>query len=126
MRANFALMKKLSEKTRVAPKLRIEKLLQFNVKLATHKKVVEDLQQWNFKLDKNLVDVPGRVLPAEKIKFGNKILVTPKNADWNFDMQEKPTFHVHHELKDWTVLVPSSVKQQALVYIILFFLLLSG
>lgn len=122
MRSNFQLMKKLSERTRVPPSNRIAKLLAFNQKLSTTPQIKDDFKRWNFNLDKNLIEVPGRVLPAEDIIFGKdarnqQIRVKPKNADWNFEMQDRPAFSAPTALKDWLVFVPSRLKNDAIVII---------
>lgn len=115
MRANFHLMKALSDKTRIAPGIRMNKLLDFSKKLASTPKIMEDFRRWNFKLDKALVDVPGRVLAPEKILFGKSLEVTPKNADWNFEMQDRPAFSAPVPLKTWVVLVTGQLKDDAVV-----------
>lgn len=64
-------MKAVAIYTRLAPKMRIEKLLAFNSRLQGTPESNSNLQEWNFSLDKALVPVGGRVLPPEKIVFGN-------------------------------------------------------
>lgn len=57
--------------TRLPPKARIDKLLAFNQRLQNAPESVQNLKEWNFKLDTNLAQVVGRQLPNEKILFAN-------------------------------------------------------
>lgn len=58
--------------TRLAPKARMDKLCAFNNRLQTTADSMANLDEWNFSLDKNLVQVNGRKLPNEQIYFGGK------------------------------------------------------
>lgn len=58
--------------TRLAPAARINKLLAFNNRLQTTEDSMANLKEWNFGLDKSLVQVNGRTLPNESIYFGGK------------------------------------------------------
>lgn len=71
MRNNFRLMKTCSDYTRLGPRDRIQKLLQFNQRIANTKASSEVLIEYNMDLSKNLVEVEGRLLNAEKIFFGD-------------------------------------------------------
>lgn len=51
MRDNFHLMNALAKHTRVAPKSRIDKLLTFNRRLRSVPAIVQELTDWNLKLD---------------------------------------------------------------------------
>jgi len=64
-------MKAMSEHTRLTPDRRIERLRIFNQRLKSSKESTETLKSWNVELDSALVEIPARVLPAEKIVFGN-------------------------------------------------------
>lgn len=56
--------------TRLAPRPRMEKLQAFNRRLQSTKESLDNLKEWNFSLDKDLVVVSGRQLPNEQIVFG--------------------------------------------------------
>ena len=71
MRNNFRLMKACSEHTRLGPRDRMQRLLQFNRRIATTPASLEVLDEFKMVLDKNLVDVNGRLLDPEPIVFGN-------------------------------------------------------
>ncbi len=53
--------------TRLPPKARLDKLRAFNRRLQTTSESMESLQEWNFGLGTDLVQVNGRQLPSEKI-----------------------------------------------------------
>lgn len=57
--------------TRLAPRPRMDKLQAFNRRLQSTKESLENLKEWNFSLDKDLVVVSGRQLGGEQIVFGN-------------------------------------------------------
>lgn len=60
----------MAEYTRVSPSLRIAKLLEFNQRLQNTPQSMDILREWQVKLDKNLVEVPGRQLNLQKIMYG--------------------------------------------------------
>lgn len=57
--------------TRLAPKARVERLNAFNERLQGTPESVANFREWDFVLDKNMVEVTGRQLPNEKILFGS-------------------------------------------------------
>lgn len=104
MRENFSVMQSLSQHTRVNADARIAKLLSFHKRLNEQPNVVQELKQWNLTLDKDLLDVKGRVLPAEKLVFGGNVIIVPTRGDWSREMQNKRSL-VPKELKDWILIV---------------------
>lgn len=64
-------MADVAQHTRVNPPGRIQRLLSFNRRLLAESQCVDTFSEWNMTLDSNLVEVPGRVLPNEKIHFAN-------------------------------------------------------
>lgn len=71
-RANFQLMRALAEHTRVAPPLRIDKLIQFRNRLEREPGSMEVMKRWNLTLDQRLVQFNGRSLPPEQILAGSE------------------------------------------------------
>lgn len=99
-------MKAMGEHTRLNPDRRIERLRTFNQRLYSSQASMEVLSLWNMKLDTNLVEVPGRILPPEKIVFGNqKKVVCDRNADWTREFRNCTMFS-HIDIKRWYVVVP--------------------
>lgn len=64
-------MRELSQHTKIGPASRIDKLLQFNQRLANSTESSKHLIDWNLGLEAELVKIPARVLPYPDIVFGN-------------------------------------------------------
>ena len=64
-------MKACSEHTRLGPRERMQRLLQFNRRIATTPTSSDVLKEFKMDLDKNLVEINGRLLNPEAIVFGN-------------------------------------------------------
>ncbi|XP_076679730.1 aubergine isoform X3 [Andrena cerasifolii] len=110
MRENFHLMNALAKHTRVAPKSRIDKLLAFNRRLRSMPEVVQELTDWNLKLDDRLVNIPGRILPQENIVLGNnRKAPAGQFADWGRELHSKPLFSCTH-LSNWVVICLGRMK----------------
>lgn len=103
MRDNFHLMKALSVYTRLNPEARIAKLRTFNERLRKEPKVIEELKDWKMTLDANLIEVPGRMLPPEKLIFNRNAIIGSGQGDWGRNMQRAPLFR-SKELKNWLVI----------------------
>ncbi|XP_014477907.1 PREDICTED: protein aubergine-like [Dinoponera quadriceps] len=103
MRENFYLMKALSTHTRVNPEARIAKLRSFNERLRKEPKVVEELKDWKMTLDTNLVEVPARILPPEKLLFGRNTIINSQLGDWSRNMQRAPLAR-SKELRNWILI----------------------
>ncbi|XP_052851566.1 protein aubergine [Drosophila gunungcola] len=107
MRANFRLMKAMSEHTRLTPDRRIERLGVFNQRLKSAKESVETLKSWHIEIDSALVEIPARVLPPEKIVFGlNKRYLCDSRADWTNEFRNSSMFS-HVDIKRWFVITPN-------------------
>lgn len=99
-------MRAMSEHTRLTPNRRIERLRSFNSRLQNSRESMDVLALWNMQLDKHLVEIPGRILPPEKIVFGNrKKYVCDKHADWSREFRSTSMFS-HVDIKRWYVVVP--------------------
>jgi aubergine-like protein len=84
MRADFHVMADISQHTRVFPSQRGAELQKFVSDTKKNEKVAKELDQWGFQISSNMLEVPGRVLPPEKIFFRNKqITVDPKTEEWS-------------------------------------------
>lgn len=115
MRNNFKLMSALAQHTRVSPADRIRKLMKFNERLHRVQNVVNELTSWNLTLDKKLVEIPARVLPADKIIYGNEqCSEVQHNANWTNDLRNKP-LRTCGKLNEWVILVPQRLKRDCQV-----------
>ncbi|XP_026671675.1 piwi-like protein Siwi isoform X2 [Ceratina calcarata] len=111
MRENFQLMRALSEHTRVSPQARIDKLLSFNNRLRSQPGIVQELNEWNLKLDSHLVNVPGRVLPPEKIILGGgRSASAGQFADWTRELQSKPAYNAAR-LNNWVLICVNRMRR---------------
>uniref|UniRef100_A0ABD2WLF8 Piwi domain-containing protein n=1 Tax=Trichogramma kaykai TaxID=54128 RepID=A0ABD2WLF8_9HYME len=110
MRKNFKLMSALAKYTRVSPFDRMKKLAAFNQRLYSVPNVVQELTSWNLKLDTNLVNLTGRVLPTDEIIFPNaKVKINP-DAKWTNQMRDKVMLSCG-KLDNWALIVPEKAKQ---------------
>ncbi|XP_063994744.1 piwi-like protein Siwi [Diachasmimorpha longicaudata] len=113
MRNDFRLMSALAQHTRVTPDKRIDKLLAFNRRLNNTPAVLEEFTNWNLKLDTQLVKVQGRLLPKEKICFGNNSFVNAEmNGEWTNAIRSN-SLYLTTELKQWIVVVPERIARDA-------------
>lgn len=122
MRENFSVMKSLAAYTRVNPDMRIAKLMKFNNRLHNQPDVVQELAEWNMTLDKNLLDVPGRQLPTERLTFGGNIAATANNGDWSREMQNKRCL-VAYRLQDWVLIVSERERRTVQVFMMYIYLI---
>ncbi|KAL7288194.1 piwi-like protein Siwi [Trichogramma pretiosum] len=116
MRKDFKTMRALAEHTRLVPQTRIERLLQFNRRLSTNKDISNEFDEWNFKFEDHLTDVPARIIETEKIHFHGRAITPKVSGDWNFDAQENKMFAVS-KLNSWHVIVPSKHVDDAKTFI---------
>ncbi|XP_037029496.1 protein aubergine-like [Bradysia coprophila] len=113
MRGDHRLMSAVAVYTRLAPKARIDRLNAFNQRLQNTAESTLNLKEWNFTLDKNMVQVNGRQLANEKIVFGNnKTAVTNHEADWSREFRNISMYTSQH-LKNWVVIVPQRKRREA-------------
>ncbi|KAM7351597.1 piwi like RNA-mediated gene silencing protein aubergine isoform 2-T2 [Cochliomyia hominivorax] len=106
MRSNFRLMRSMADFTRLNPDRRMERLRTFNARLHSSKASMDVFSLWNMKLDANLVEIPGRKLPRQKIVFGNqRKVVCDKNADWTREFRNT-TMYSQVDIKRWNVILP--------------------
>lgn len=111
MRDNFHLMRALSEHTRVSPKSRIDKLMVFNRRLRSEPAIVQELHDWNLKLDERLVNIPGRILPQEAIVLGgNRKAPSGQFADWTRELHNKHLFNPV-QLNNWVVICVNRMRR---------------
>ncbi|XP_011303586.1 protein aubergine [Fopius arisanus] len=111
---NDAIVKDLlSAHTTVSPESRIQKLLAFNNRLLSSSTLKEELQSSNMKLDSKLVDVIGKVLPQEKLIFGDDCQVDVNSeGEWTQAFKEKNLFHTV-KLENWVLVTPEAYGFEA-------------
>ncbi|XP_072749507.1 piwi-like protein Siwi [Anoplolepis gracilipes] len=103
MRENFHLMRALATHTRVSPESRIEKLIRFNDRLRQEARVTDELKDWNMRLERNLLEVPARILPPETLTFANNYTIPCNRGDWTRDMHKARLYHSIC-LRNWVII----------------------
>lgn len=103
-RANFHLMKAMSEHTRVDPRNRQERLKDFNNRLHASADSKRAFNEFGLELDKALVSVQGRQIPREAILFAGAEVKLKDNADWTGDLRNVNLYSKQFALTNWTVL----------------------
>lgn len=112
MRANFKLMQDLSTFTRLNPTDRVKQLHKFNRRIQSTPASTDVLNQWNMKLEDELISVPGRELPSENILFGNNMEApTSVKGEWQF--RNGLSMYELAEIKRWVVVYPQTMQADA-------------
>ncbi|XP_071483412.1 piwi-like protein 1 [Diadema antillarum] len=82
MRADFRVMKDLAMHTRVTPEQRRHSVAKFIKNVYANEDAHRELSGWGLELDNDLIRLPGRQLPPEKIRLGNTSFTASREADW--------------------------------------------
>ncbi|GJQ76571.1 aub [Trypoxylus dichotomus] len=111
-RANFQLMRALSEHTRVGPAIRIEKLRRFSQRLRTNEKIMTELRTWDMQLAEDLIQFDARVLPPENIICGAGNYSAGDQVNWTRDVRSRKQF-TETSLDGWVIITPQRLKTAA-------------
>ncbi|XP_065207417.1 piwi-like protein Siwi [Planococcus citri] len=113
MRSNYQLMRALAQHTSVNPGERKNRLMGFNRRLNDIGEVRERLQNWGLTLARDLVDIPSRILPTEKIIVAdrNQYEVGPE-ADWTRNLRNAKMINTA-ELRNWVLIYPNRSEREA-------------
>ena len=107
MRNSFSMMSALATYTKLEPKTRIDRLLDFNKRLLATQKVKKELSDWGLNLSDKLVNVSGRVIPKDKIVVKDCVIDLKDRSNW--DMQiKKSKMLLSASLDDWVVVLPQN------------------
>ncbi|XP_060786656.1 piwi-like protein 1 [Neoarius graeffei] len=91
MRNDFNIMKDLSSHTRLTPEQRENRLSRFLGHMSKNASVQSVLSSWGLSFENKLLNLTGRVLPAERILQGPKTYeYNPWTADWSKEMRGLP------------------------------------
>ncbi|XP_034941705.1 piwi-like protein Siwi isoform X2 [Chelonus insularis] len=112
MRSDYKLMAALGEHTRLKPNGRIDRLMAFNRRLLAQPEVVKEFDQWQLRLDTQLVQVPARVLPIENMLFANKNESAGRQVEWGRCLQ-KAKHIVSTRMSDWVLVFPNRIRRDA-------------
>lgn len=109
MRGDFQLMKDLSCYTRLNPASRVKALQKFNERIQSTPESVKTLNEWQMELDKNLITIEGRELPAETICFGKENVV-PANDKGEWMFRNGVEMFDPVPVKRWLVIFPENMR----------------
>lgn len=115
MRSDFRTMNALATYTKLDPRTRIERLKSFNTRLLREPKVVKELSEWGLKLDNNLTNVRGRVIPKEPIIMADAKVFKIQGGSWDNEIRSNKML-VTANLKDWIVIVPQRMMNEGKVW----------
>ncbi|KAM6944761.1 piwi-like protein 1 [Lycodopsis pacificus] len=91
MRADYTIMKDLSTHTKLEPDVREGRLNRFGSNIHKNTDAQAELDKWRLSFDKELLNLTGRVLPAERIFQGpTSYDYNPNSADWSKEMRGLP------------------------------------
>ncbi|KAM7017829.1 piwi-like protein 1 isoform 2-T2 [Tautogolabrus adspersus] len=101
MRADFNIMKDLSTHTRLSPEQREGRLNRFVSNIQKNADAQAELDKWGLNFDKALLNLTGRILPAERLYQGPKSYdYNPSTADWSREMRGVPVIS-SPPMNDW-------------------------
>ncbi|XP_018589919.1 piwi-like protein 1 [Scleropages formosus] len=91
MRNDFNIMKDLSAHTRLNPEQRERRLLRFVNSIHNSEEAQKELNTWGLNFDNELLPLPARILPTERIMQGPRVYgYNPWAADWTKEMRGVP------------------------------------
>ncbi|KAL4609246.1 piwi-like protein 1 [Arapaima gigas] len=113
MRNDFNIMKDLSAHTRLSPEQRENRLLRLVNSIHNSEEAQKELGTWGLNLDNELLTLPARILPTERIMQGPRTYgYNPWAADWSKEMRSVPLTSSRH-LDNWMVFYTRRCYQEA-------------
>ncbi|CAL8343202.1 unnamed protein product [Lota lota] len=103
MRSDFNIMKDLATHTRLSPDKREGRLDRFVNSIHKNEEAQKELTTWGLNFDKELLNLNGRILPAEKMIQGSRTYdYNPWQADWSKEMRGLPVISAP-PLENWVM-----------------------
>lgn len=117
-RDNFQLMKRLGEHTRVGPRGRVDRLMEFSSRLNRCPEAVEEIRRWDLKLANRLVEFEARTLNEDEIVMGDnrKSRTNGDRAEWNAAFRNTPMFR-QDRIDCYAVIVPAKLRHPAMRFV---------
>uniref|UniRef100_A0A1A9W0S0 Piwi n=1 Tax=Glossina brevipalpis TaxID=37001 RepID=A0A1A9W0S0_9MUSC len=114
MRSNMQLMRAMADHTRLEPGGRMDRLRTFNNRLQHTEDSIRILREWNMNLDRELVELPGRILEPQRIVFQNHAKVSSgDNADWTRSFRDHGLFTTPTRgLERWSAISPTRASRE--------------
>jgi aubergine-like protein len=117
MRADFNIMKSLSEHTIVPPSVRKRGLEDFITKCYQEQEIATELKRWNIEFDRKLLTVPARVMNPETIFFKNKkVQEDAQSAEWSRDLKQVQLIQTF-TMNNWVLISSQRTGQQAAEFV---------
>lgn len=104
-------MKGMAQYTRMEPKIRVQRLMDFNRRLLGTQASVQHFENSEIKLQPELLKIEGRILPQETILFGNGKTAKSENqnVDWTNPMKMNQMYQ-NMPLSKWAIIYPASAE----------------
>lgn len=116
MRNDFRLMQEISAHTRLNPQKRVESLESFNKRLQTTPESMKILNEWNMKLDRELIEIEARELPKESIVFGgDQTMETNEKAEWS--IRGHTSMFKNVNCFRWIFLYPQDMEAESMKFL---------
>jgi len=106
MRTDFRFKKAIDQYTKLAPAQRCDRLTNFINNFNGDEKVKAELDKWQMSFSKRPLQLQGRVIGPESLKFGkNVVKQLDFRADWSNDLRKSTLFSCI-KLVNWVVICP--------------------
>lgn len=115
MKTSFTAMSLLAEHTRLSPAARIDRLLGLNRRFHESAAVQKEFREWNMELERDLLRVPGRLLPRETILYGcGASSEVGPNGEWTRDLRDNK-FFCAARIQKWWIVAPERLVRETRV-----------
>ncbi|KAK3727509.1 hypothetical protein QZH41_018372 [Actinostola sp. cb2023] len=116
IRKDFRVMKDISAHTRVGPMQRLDAMKKFIQNIDSTPEALEQLSNWGLRLDQNVLQTEGRLLPTEQIRFLNSSCSAGNEADWGREATRQKVIS-SVDLHSWIVLFVKRDQSKAFEYV---------
>ncbi|RWS01988.1 piwi-like protein 1, partial [Dinothrombium tinctorium] len=113
--SNMELRRQMTNLTRADPLRRVQNLFQFIQNMNRHPDVQREMGSWGLKYENNLIELPARVLPGEKIYTQGSTEQTAaqfqqRTGDFSKEIRGKP-MKVPVNIPEWAIIVSQRDRQ---------------
>ncbi|RWS29770.1 piwi-like protein 1 [Leptotrombidium deliense] len=107
LKNNMDVRKQMTNLTRAEPQRRVQNLYQFMQTLKGNENVKKEMQSWGLNFDNNVVELPARVLPCEKLLMAGDTEGTAfqqKTGDFSKEIRGKG-MKTPAKISEWVIIV---------------------
>ncbi|KAG5672135.1 hypothetical protein PVAND_002289 [Polypedilum vanderplanki] len=120
MRTNFHMMRAMGEYTRLNPFNRAKVLKEFSRRINQSEASQDVLESFGLEMERDLVQLGGRVINPEKIIFGNdRTFQNDKNADWTNAIRSNTMWNTQ-SLSRWGIVYPVRMNSDVIEFMKIF------